>query len=733
MIMNYSGDTSNFSEADNYAAGTATGSSINLRHYWYVLLERRWLVVCSYLAVLTLAGIYLYTAPRVYRATTRLQIDPESDSSLNLKDVVVRMGPIDPDYLQTQYRNLMSWSLLATVVQKERLNDDPRYSKNMDVSKALANDITIAPLRLTRLVDVSVDHTSPKKAMEIANTLANEFIDVTAAQKQERTASMLFFLKNQANGLEGEVSKAEEDLQNYRMRKKYVSLEKGDNIIAEALSQAQSRYAEAKARAQTAQTTVDELDKHIQAGKPLSTFPPLAADASLKALEGQRATLETDLAGLLKKYKDKHPAVIQLRSQLAENKAATDRQAQQLAGVLRSEAELSKGIATTLLSNVADFQNEQMEWNQAKMEYDRLWRIAQSKTALYNALLAKMSEIDVVQKDKQNNIHVVYAATTPLAPVKPNIPITIALAAVGGLAVALGLALFVNFLDDSIKSQDDVETYLRLPFLGYLPNIKSASLPERYQHAHMHPQSNAAESFRTVRAAITLGSRGDKFRIFTVTSSVPAEGKSTVAANMAIVIAQTGLRTLLVDADFRRPSLHQGFGMRGVTGLVAYLAGKVATVDETVQTTEVPNLDLVCCGSTPSQPSELLSSKRMAEFVQEAGRRYDRVIIDCPPVSAVSDPLIVSSLADGVVLVTKFNKVRRDVARKSIQRILDAGLQICGVVINDIDFEGRDAYYYSYYYYQNRYYKGYYHSKAEALSKDESVPAAADADKKLVS
>jgi capsular exopolysaccharide synthesis family protein len=176
-----------------------------------------------------------------------------------------------------------------------------------------------------------------------------------------------------------------------------------------------------------------------------------------------------------------------------------------------------------------------------------------------------------------------------------------------------------------------------------------------------------------------------------------------------------------VDADLRRPTVHQGFSIRGATGLVAYLAGKAQTIEEVVDPTDVPNLEVVCCGSTPSQPSELLSSRRMAEFVQEAGRRYDRVIIDCPPVSAVSDPLIVSSLADGAILVTKFNKVRRDMARKSIQRMLEAGVQVCGVVINDIDFEGREAYYYSYYY-QNRYYKGYYHGRSQPVA-PEPAPA----------
>jgi capsular exopolysaccharide synthesis family protein len=270
-----------------------------------------------------------------------------------------------------------------------------------------------------------------------------------------------------------------------------------------------------------------------------------------------------------------------------------------------------------------------------------------------------------------------------------------------------------------------VETYLRLPFLGYVPNIKSNSLTERYQLSHVHAQSNVAESFRTIRAAITLGSRGDRYKLLSVTSSVPSEGKSTVAANLAIVLAQTGLRTLLVDADLRRPSVHQGFGLRGVAGLVAYLSGTASSIEDVSLKTEIPNLDIVCCGSTPSQPSELLSSKRMADFLQEAARSYDRVVVDCPPVSAVSDPLIIASLTDGVLVVTKFNKVRRDVARRTIQRLVDAGIQPCGVVINDIDFEGRDAYYYSYYYYQNRYYKGYYQSAAAGAVRPEKEKASA--------
>lgn len=699
------------------------GPKLNVRHYWYVLLEHRWLVIITFVVVLALTGVYLYAAPKIYRATTRLQIDPEAESAVNLGGLSVQNLQAQQEYLQTQYRNLLSRSLLNVVIRKERLTEDPRYQKHVDIARALAEDITVAPIRMTRLVDVSVEHTSQTKAAAIANTLATEFIEWMAGQRQERTSRMLFFLRNQASGLEGEVTQAESDLHNYRMRTKFVSLEKGDSIIAEALSQAQSRYVEAKARAQIAQTMVEELDNHIKEQKPLESFPPIANDSQVRTLQSQLATYENELAGLLQRYKDKHPSVIQARARIADTRQAIANAASKVADVIRTTARVEKANEMAHAAAVADFENRQMEWNRAKMEYDILARKAETKKALYNAILVKLSEMDIAQRDRINNIRQVDPAVPPAFYVKPNIPLTLAAGVLGGLAVALGLALFVNYLDDSIKSQDDVETYLRLPFLGYVPNIKSNSIAERYQIAHLHAQSSTAENFRTIRAAITLGTRAERYRLLALTSSMPSEGKSTVAANLAIVIAQTGMRTLLVDADLRRPTVQKGFGVSGGAGLAAYLSGMAASIEEVAQRTEVPNLDVVCSSSTPTQPSELLSSRRLTEFLQEAGRLYDRVVIDCPPVSAVSDPLIIAAQVDGVVMVTKFNKVRREMARKSIQRLLDAGVHLCGVVINDIDFEGRDAYYYSYYYYQNRYYKGYYQAGAKpAVRPREQTP-----------
>jgi capsular exopolysaccharide synthesis family protein len=349
----------------------------------------------------------------------------------------------------------------------------------------------------------------------------------------------------------------------------------------------------------------------------------------------------------------------------------------------------------------------------ARTGYDILKRQADTRIALHNLVLSKMKEIDmsIVQQEQLNNIIIGSVAIPPVEPAKPNVPLVLVGGGLSAVLLAVGLALFVNFLDDSIKSQDDVETYLRLPFLGYVPNIKTNSVVERYLQSHLHPQSNAAESFRTVRAAVSLGPQGEKLRVLAVTCTLPNEGKSLVSCNLATVIAQTGLKTLLVDADLHRPTCHKTFQLKNQVGLTTYLLEKSNDINELINTTEVPNLDVVSSGEAAQQPSELIASRRMVQFLQEVGKRYDRVVIDCPPVLAFSDPLVLAAMTDGVIYVIKFNKVRREYARKSIQRLQEVGASVCGVLLNNIDFEGRDAYYYSYYYVPNRHYSTYYRSR----------------------
>jgi succinoglycan biosynthesis transport protein ExoP len=706
----------------------AQEDGINLRHYWHVILERRWLIIAAFVSVLILSLIFLFKATPIYQATAKMQIDPESENILRIEGLSV--GRQEQDYLQTQYKNLLSRTLIQSVVTKLKLQEDERYAQSAtsgDIIRSVAGDIQIVPIRLSRLVEVKVEHPDPKQAQRIANNLVTNFIDLNRDQKVNAALYVVKRLEDEAEAQKKKLEDAEKEIQRYVERYKKVSFEEGDNIASQALKQSQSEYTLAQSRAESAQKIVDAVDATLELDASIYTIPQVANNSAIQDLRKQLAILESEFAELKKKYKSRHPAYVQAEEKVLSLQSSMTNQALTLVQSLRVAARTAKKEEESLLEMKDRQERDLIELNSLKIDYGVLKRQAKQNDGLYQQVLAKMKETELSGRNKIDNMRVVDEANIPLRPIKPRVMLTIFLGFVGGIAVALGLAFFVNYLDDSIKSQDDVETYLRLPFLGYVPNIKTNSVVERDMQSHLHPQSNAAEGFRTIRATISLTHKPEKFRILAVTSTIPSEGKSLVASNLSIVTAQTGLKTLLIDADLRRPSVHKAYQLHSPTGLASYLMDEVRQIDDIVHKTEVPNLDVICCGSVPSTPSELIGSKRMMEFLKDVRGRYDRVILDCPPISAVSDPLIISAMSDGIVFVTKFNKIRREHARKSVQRVQNAGIHILGVVLNDIDFEGKDSYYYSYYYYQNRYYSSHYRT-ADGRAKEKPEESTQNSD-----
>ena len=552
---------------------------VNLRHYWHVVLERRWLVVTAFFSVFALCLIYLFNTQRIYQASARMQIDRESENVLNIKDVFAVDGR-EQDYLQTQYKNLQSRSLIEAVVAKLKLDKDPPSAPAPDVIRAVGNDITIAPLRLSRLVDVKVEHPDPNQAAAIANTLMEMFIQQNMNQKMTRSLDALRWLKVEADNLEQDVEKKDQALQTYRVEKKMVSLEESQNIVLQALKQAQADLDRARSDAAAAQKLDEEVERLLAAGTSIDSVPQVASNLLIQDMRKVLAEREALLANLLKRYKDKYPDVIRVREEIASLKDSIQKESRKVREAIRTEAELARAKEASMSSELKKKEQESFELSKRRIQYDVLSRQADQSKLLYNVVLQRMKETDLTSKDKAQNMRVVDKAVVPLRPIKPRLLLTLFFGVLGGLGVAIGLAFFVNYLDDSIKGQDDIETYLRLPFLGYIPNIKTNSVLERDLQAHLHPQSNAAEGFRTLRAAIALSPRADKYRVLSVTSTIPAEGKSLVASNLAIVMAQTGLKTLLVDADLRRPSVHKVFRLQSPVGLSSYLMEKVTRVDE---------------------------------------------------------------------------------------------------------------------------------------------------------
>jgi len=685
--------------------------SINLRQYWHVILERRWLIVATWTVCIIAGVLYAFQATPMFRAIARLQIDPENQGVLNLNSLA--LGNQDQNYLTTQYRNLESRSLILEVMEKLKLDtQDERYTKAVDKVTAVTKDIKIVPIRLSRLVEVQVTHPKGDQAQRIADTILKVFLQRNLDDKKQKALQGLQILEQEAKGKETELEALQNKLQKYRKEKGMVSLKDEQNIDAATMRDLKTAYETLRSTADVAKQTAQQAQEWVAAGKDVTDFGPLAKDEQVAFLRKQVNENSSKLAGLRTKYREKHPRVIQTATQLqADSQKLRDESERALQAIFQL-AELEKSREAEALRKYKESVERVFALDEAKIGYDIMEQQLKRVEGFYQTILTKAKDFDIGTKDLLQNMKVQDPAFAPLKPVSPNKPLIFVGSVVGGLAVALGLALFFNFLDDSIKSQEDVENILHLPFLGYIPNIKSISIVERDLQSHLHPTSSPAEGFRTLRAAISLAKNADKLRVMAFTSTIPSEGKSLVASNFAIVTSQTGLKTLLVDADLRRPSVHKAFQLQSPVGLSAYLAGRTDTLSEIIHTTEVPNLDVICCGAVPPNPSELIGSNRMVRFLEEAARRYDRVILDCPPVSAVSDPLIVGAMADGMVFVTKFNKIRREHALRSVQRIQDSGIHLIGLVLNDIDFEGKDSYYYSYHYYQNRYYSSHYRNKS---------------------
>ena len=324
-------------------------------------------------------------------------------------------------------------------------------------------------------------------------------------------------------------------------------------------------------------------------------------------------------------------------------------------------------------------------------------------------VLKRLKETDLSSLLKTNNIHLLDAAIVPDSPIKPNLRVNLMLGTFLGLLAGLGLAFAAEWLDSSFKGQEDVERVLGLAFLGIVPSISDPSLPTgekasiaRDLFVHSHPKSSVAECCRSVRTNLLFMSPDRPLHKLLITSSSPQEGKTTTAISLGIAMAQSGNRVLVVDTDMRRPRLHRAFGVSNEVGLSTAVVGETK-IEACVKSTDVPNLWVLPCGPVPPNPAEMLHAERFREIVAALAGKYDRILFDSPPLAAVADAAVLSTLVDGALLVLKAGKTTHEVAKRAVASLQAVNAPIAGVVLNDLDLESRE---YSYYYYYDR--RGYY-------------------------
>lgn len=394
--------------------------------------------------------------------------------------------------------------------------------------------------------------------------------------------------------------------------------------------------------------------------------------AILERLKQEKVTIENEIAELSKRYKSKHPKIVALYTRQDAVNKSIDEETKKL-----------------------------MDLNEKMIQYNTLKREVESNRSLYESLLKRTKETEVSKELEVTNIQIIDYADVSKAPFSPNRKKDIQIGALLGLILGTGLAFFLEYLDSTIKTAEDIEIYVRLPFLGYVPSAKGLAKTEKDTDliSNKMPTSRIAEAYRSIRTSIIFSSPEDKpLKTILITSPSPQEGKTTVAINLGIVFANSNEKTLIIEADMRKPRISKSFGLEAKEGLSNFLTG-TASLDTAIKETFIPNLFILTSGPKPPNPAELLTSAKIRTLLEELKTCFDRVIIDSPPVLTVADTAILANITDGVIDVIRANFRNIEVILQNKQRLHEAKSRIIGIILNNVNVKKEDSYYYYHYYY----------------------------------
>jgi polysaccharide biosynthesis transport protein len=586
-------------------------------------------------------------------------------------------------------------------------------------------------VRDTRLIDISFDHTDPLVAAKVVNAIADTFVLANIEKRSETNETTGDFLQKRIAELQANMRTGEEQLVNYAKDHQILSLDATQNTVVERLTGLNRQLLEAENERKMAEAAY----KAALSPGAAESLANVNDKAVVSAAEIKLAELRQHRAQLLVDNTEEWPEVKEINQQiLALEKQVSDVRTRATASIvsnLQTRYRETSDREQSLRTAFEKQRQDTLSQNEAAINYRIIQQEIETNKTLLDDLLQRSKENGVVLAGTPNNIHVVDHAIIPSRPVGPMRWQGIALAFVLSLAFGVGLALLLDSLDDTLRSTDDVETMLGLPALAVIPSIgaiarrrwfpKVSALQTRNGNGNGHAPakilissdaSPLSEAYRQLRTSVLLSTAGRAPRSLLVTSSVPGEGKTTTTVNLALTLAQTGAKVLIIDADMRRPRVHQIFDIENKLGLSGVLSGSMteADVSKLIDKNAVSNVNVLTSGPIPPNPAELLGSEQMRKLIRACEARFTHVVIDSPPVASFTDSVLLSSMVDSVLLVVHGGKSSRGIVRRARQLLHDVGAKICGVVLNNVNVRKHSDYYYQYYQ------QSYYHSDPDAES-----------------
>jgi capsular exopolysaccharide synthesis family protein len=560
---------------------------------------------------------------------------------------------------------------------------------------------------------------NPTVAAQAVNTLAELYIKQSLDHKYTISSEATGWLDERIKEQQKKVEEAERALQAYREREGLVNLEERQGLVDQKLTSLTAAVMNARTERITKETLYNQM-KALPSSQ-LESFSLVMQNVVVQGLKSQLAELLRELARLSENLGEKHPDMIRVRTQIRATEDKIRAEIQNIVRSVESDYQTARQQEANLQANLEAIKQEAQEIGRKGIEYGVLKRQVESEQGVYQDLLNRSKETGLETELKATNIRIHERAETPGGPILPRKTRNYVLAVLIGLALGIGLALLFEHMDNTLKTPEDVKA-LGLPFLGMVPDVTAkpgaSSLPRPSPLILKNPNSAVAEAYRVLRTNLIFCSAESTGRVILVSSANPGEGKTTTVANLAASLAINGAKVLAVDADLRRPTMHQHFGIPKTPGLTDLIVGK-SQASQSIQATRYKGLQVLPCGYVPPNPAELLGSRSMREVVAALRTHYEWVIIDTPPILAMADTPVLCPIVDGVVLVVGSEVSGRPAIQRALDQISGVGGKVTGVVLNKVDLE-RNSYYYGQYY--GEYYRSYY---AEGASRQSSGTAAA--------
>lgn len=685
-----------------------------------VLLDRIWLIaICVVVAGLA-AAAYVRRAPRIYSATATVQVESQEQKVIKVEQVM-QEDLRSLEVLNTMVQKLRSRPLLAAVLETNRLYENPLFlgeaqdpppSRDALISK-LEGMVTTTLRRNTRLVDVMVSSTSPQLTALIANSIVDQFSSQDFEMRSMSTKGASSFLKDEADRLKAKLEKSEQELQKYREEVGSVSVQQGQDSVAPKLQQYNNNLTQARAEALRLKAMLEQILSLTNRIDDLLSLPQIATEPALATSRQSFAAAKANFAAVQMRYKGKHPKYQQAAQQLEEARRALESDAMRLPDTYRMAYEAAVSTSKNTEQALQQAEAEALRLSSQAIRFNLLSREVESDRALFASVLNRLAETSISTEMRAEKIRVVQPAIVPRSPSSPKVNLILMAGAMAGLMAGLGLVFGLHALDRSIQSVEQAERYLGLPVLNIIPRIKEVAKGGSVLVIGKEgTKSSGAEAFRTLRAALGMLGRTEERRTFLFTSATPKEGKTFTSINYAASLAQQGLKTLLIDADLRRPSVQSdlmGNDDEEMLGVTDYLTGQKKLEELVREVPNQPNMMWLPAGTNAPNPAELLAHTGLKGLLDDALKTFDRVVVDSAPVTAVSDTLTIARNIQTTVLVIRSHRTPRKPVLRTVQQLRQAGANLGGLVLNLEPQHWGPGYYYSDSYY---YYSGYtYYSK----------------------